>query len=138
LHDLDWAVEQDVPSADPPRKKSTAEFIKERIDNPDLLADGWLVAVDGDRYVGLSRTWRSAGKATHLRGGLTGVRREYRRRGIATALKVYLIRFAQEYGARTMNTANDEENPMFTINLKLGFVPRPAWVEYEKALLAED
>ncbi|HYN89501.1 MAG TPA: GNAT family N-acetyltransferase, partial [Ardenticatenaceae bacterium] len=68
--------------------------------------------------------------------GVTTVRREYRRRHIATALKVRAIRFAREQGAREILTNNDAGNPMYQLNLKLGFEPQPSWVRVEKKLRA--
>ncbi|MBE2224121.1 MAG: GNAT family N-acetyltransferase [Anaerolineae bacterium] len=64
--------------------------------------------------------------------GVTTVRREYRRRGIATALKVHIIRFAQENGVQEIFTGNDSQNPMYQLNLKLGFKSQPSWVRVEK------
>lgn len=66
--------------------------------------------------------------------GLTGVIRSHRRRGIATALKLRTIDYAQQHGAMTIETSNEENNPMYQINLKLGFQPKPAWVSYRKSL----
>jgi hypothetical protein len=56
--------------------------------------------------------------------------RPYRRRRIATALKLRTIDYAQRRGARTIETSNEEHNPMYQLNLRLGFRPRPAWVSY--------
>ncbi|MFC1960751.1 GNAT family N-acetyltransferase [Chloroflexota bacterium] len=140
LHDLDWAVAQDIPATDPRRKQTEEEFAKKWFESPDFAADGWLIALDGEQYIGLSQLFldEDKGDKTNLQGGLTGVRLEYRRRGIATALKINLIRFAQVCGAKTLNSVNEEKNPMYDLNMKLGFMPQPAWVEYEKLLQTED
>ena len=69
-----------------------------------------------------------------LETGLTGVRREYRRRGIATALKVMALQFARENGYTEIVTDNEENNPMFQINLQLGFEPQPASLDYVRHL----
>jgi GNAT superfamily N-acetyltransferase len=66
--------------------------------------------------------------------GLTGVIRPYRRRGIGTALKVRLLEVAQRTRADTMSTGNEEHNPMYSINVDLGFVPEPDWVMYQREL----
>ena len=65
----------------------------------------------------------------------TGVVRTHRRRKIATALKVLAQQKAIEYGAKTIITDNEENNPMYQINLKLGFEPKPAWLAFEKTNL---
>jgi hypothetical protein len=67
-----------------------------------------------------------------LFAGITGVIRSHRRRRIATALKLCSIRYAQENGFTTIYTDNEENNPMFQLNLELGFKPLPAWTFYEK------
>ncbi len=61
--------------------------------------------------------------------------RPYRRRGIATALKLRTIDYAQQHGARSITTGNEENNPMYQINLALGFQPKPAWISYRKQII---
>jgi GNAT superfamily N-acetyltransferase len=92
------------------------------------------VALDGERYIGLTQFWR--GEATDdLFTGLTAVRREYRRRGVALALKVHALRFARELGAPLIYTDNDSRNaPMIALNDALGFVRQPAYLSLVKAL----
>ena len=58
----------------------------------------------------------------------------YRRRGIATALKLRSIEFAKAYGAKELKTDNEENNPMYQLNLSLGFRPKPAFLSYKKSL----
>jgi mycothiol synthase len=67
---------------------------------------------------------------------VTTTRREYRRRGIATALKVHIIQFAKARGVQEIFTTNDAQNPMYQLNLALGFQPQPSWVRVEKAISA--
>jgi len=69
-----------------------------------------------------------------LETGLTGVRREYRRRGLATALKSQNIEKAKILGTKQIQTSNEESNPMFQLNLRLGFVAQPADVDWKKTL----
>ena len=69
--------------------------------------------------------------------GLTGVIRSHRRRGIAMALKVQALEFARQRGFQTVMTDNEEKNPMYQLNLKLGFKPKPAWIDFEKQLRSE-
>ncbi len=71
-----------------------------------------------------------------LHTGMTGVLRSHRRQGLATALKVHAIQFAKAYGAKAINTSNEEHNPMFQLNLALGFAPAPAWLDFEKQMVA--
>ncbi len=78
--------------------------------------------------------WVNPANPSKVYVGVTGVARAYRRRGIATVLKLRTIQFAQEVGARWIETENEENNPMYQLNLKLGFRPIPAWLVYEKKL----
>ena len=56
--------------------------------------------------------------------------RSHRRRGIATAIKVRSIRFAKDLGYRAIQTDNEENNPMYDLNLRLGFRPTKAWLQF--------
>jgi GNAT superfamily N-acetyltransferase len=67
--------------------------------------------------------------------GLTGVRRSARRQGIATALKVHAIEWSRQRGMRTIETGNEENNPMFDLNVRLGYKHVWDWVHYEKSLI---
>jgi RimJ/RimL family protein N-acetyltransferase len=135
LYDLWSEVRQDVPN--PPgevRVEVSAEHFWERHLEPHLLPDGYLVAIDGDQYVGTSQLWRSP-EPDVLRTGLTGVRRAYRRRGIAFALKVRALAFAKQQGYQRVFTANESNNRgMLGINEQLGFEKYPAWLHYTKSL----
>lgn len=135
VYDLEWECLQDVPSTDPFTRRSMAQFERMILNNPRLLADAWFIAVDGERYVGLSVLWRNLADRRLLNTGLTGVVRSHRRRGIATALKVQAIEYARRNGAQVIDTDNEENNPMFQLNLQLGFQPQPAFVDFEKQLM---
>lgn len=134
LHAMDWDIWRDVPSVDPPQKLTVEEFGKE-LEAPNLLPEAYFIAVDttvdGGRYVATSQLYRSLSNPHKLETGLTGTLSDYRRRGLALALKLRAIDFAKAYGATTIDTDNEENNPMYQINLKLGFKPVPAWAEYE-------
>ena len=136
LYEAEWEIEQDVPSPDPSVKRSFRSFKKRSLGSPILLPDAWFVALDQGRYVGMSILWRSGNK-DKLDTGLTGVVRTHRRRGIATAMKLHAIQFAQQYGAKIIVTENEENNPMYQLNLNLGFRPISAWLEFEKKLKDE-
>lgn len=89
-----------------------------------FIPEGQLLAVDGERYVGLAAvgTFPETNAMYNL---MTAVDREYRGRKIAQALKLLSIQFAQAYGADTIRTHNDSQNkPMLAINRKLGYRPR--------------
>lgn len=128
--DLEWQILQDVPSPDPLTQATFEEWRVRTFDSPNFIAGGYLVARDGERYVGMSSLWKSEADQEKLGTGLTGVLPEYRRRGIATALKVAGLNFARAYGAKIVETDNEENNPMFELNKQLGFKEKPAFVMY--------
>ena len=39
--------------------------------------------------------------------------------------------------AETIVTSHEENNPMYTLNLKLGFEPKPAWISYQETVGAK-
>jgi GNAT superfamily N-acetyltransferase len=92
---------------------------------PWFRAEGQLIALDGDTYVGYCSViyFQETNSMYNL---MTGVDRAYRGRKIALALKLSAIRFAKSYGADTIHTNNDSQNePMLAINRKLGYQPQP-------------
>jgi GNAT superfamily N-acetyltransferase len=137
LHALEWALDQDVPSPEPPTPLSFETYVQSRLNNPDLVPDGWFVAVHDDAYVGLSNLWKSQA-GPDLFTGLTGVVREYRRQGIALALKLRAIDYARSQGVKVVRTWNESRNrPMLGLNERLGFKRQAAWIDYVKVLRQE-
>jgi len=132
--DFEWLLIQDVPSTAPPEKQSLA-FYEKLPESPGFFPEGCFFAMDHGEMVGLSFLWRTPADDRILFTGLTGTKREYRRRGIATALKVKTIQVAQEEGAAIIETNNEENNPMFQLNLQLGYKPAAAWLQFEKLLV---
>lgn len=92
------------------------------------------VALDGDRIVGYSRITRRESQPGVMGTGLSGVVRSHRRRGIVTALKVKGITQAKQEGFRYIYTDNDARNPMYHLNIALGYRDAFAWVHLQKFL----
>ena len=101
-------------------------------EDPGFLPQAWLVAYDGDTAVAMVNLFKSADTIEVLETDLTGVRRDYRRRGLATTLKNQVIEIAKGLGARQIHTWNEENNPMYQLNLRLGFQPQPADIDWQK------
>ncbi len=135
-YELEWELFQDVPFTDPPTKETFEHFCT-RFESPAYDADAHWFARDGERYVGYSGVWLSEADPKKLYTGLTGVVRTHRRRGIATALKLKGVEYARDRGVEQIETDNEENNPMFGLNLQLGFKAVPAWIEYMKTLRVE-
>jgi mycothiol synthase len=137
LCDLRWSLIQDVPSPEAHTEPTLAEFEEMILRDPALEAEAFFVASTGSgAFIGMSNLWRNDPSGKRLDAGMTGVVRAYRRRGIATALKVRTIQYAQTVGAETIVTSNEENNPMYILNRKLGFEPMPAWINYHRLEIA--
>jgi mycothiol synthase len=134
LYDLAIELSRDAPWYEDVAKPPLAQWRLEFIDSDSILVGGFTVAVVDRGMIGQSALMRDAHDELLLRTGLTGVRKAYRRRGIATAMKMRAIEYASTLprsgqGLR-IQTGNEKENPMLTLNLQLGFVPQPAWFIY--------
>lgn len=136
-YELEWDALQDVPSVDGFTKQPFEAWQKRLLDSPTFMPEAWFIAVDGEKWVGLSCLWRDSTSSHRLGTGLTGVLRSHRRRGIATALKVRALTFARNYGAREVDTNNEENNPMLQLNYQLGFRSLPAELTLHKKLTKE-
>ncbi len=128
-----WEFLQDVPFPEPIQKMPFEQYMSE-VDGPWGMPESWFMAVDQGRYVGMSQLWRIPAMPARLQTGLTGVARTHRRRGLATALKVRAISGAKEAGFESIRTDNEENNPMYLLNVKLGFKPIPSWLAYRSEL----
>ena len=131
--ELHGEVIPDVPDDDLLTNMPYEEFAK-TFEHPDYIPEGYFLALDGDRYVGMSSLWNRRVKKGEVYTKLTGVVRSHRRRGIATALKVRAHEFAKSIGAEVVVTDNEENNPMYDLNVQLGFRPTRAWLQFRKEL----
>jgi mycothiol synthase len=124
---------KDVPFFDDWTEPPLEQFRKD-MEGPWRLPGGFLLALDGGEIVATTSLWKRLGEPGSLNTGLTAVARSHRRRGIAAALKVRAIEFAKGLGARVIQTDNEEKNPMYDLNVQLGFRPVPAWLLFKKQL----
>lgn len=137
LYEMEWAIDQDVPSPEPPQKVPFEEFQK-IWERSNLLTDGWFVAVDNGEFVGMSNLWLSQADPNILYTGLTGVIRSHRKKGIATAMKLRAIEYARQKGVGEVRTWNESNNQgMLGINIRLGFVRQPAHIDFVKDVRPE-
>ena len=124
---------QDVPIF-VDRFELTYEMFERELNAPNRLPGAILLAFDGDEIVATTSLWKRLADPGSLGTGLTAVARSHRRRGIAAALKVRAIEFARDIGTRVIQTENEENNPMYDLNVRLGFKPVPAWLIFVKKL----
>ena len=132
-YDLHTAIVHDIPNTDEITPQPIEEFAK-GYDHPNFLKEANFFALDGDQWVGLSTLWKDAVQTDKCWVGVTGILPSHRRRGIATALKWLTFDYARRNNIRYIVTENEENNPMYDLNVALGFKPLPAWVTYRKEL----
>jgi mycothiol synthase len=118
----------DMPVSPPIPAPSYEEWLEEEVSGPVTF-----VALDDGRVVGAAALLdKIEGLAEH---GLTAVRRSHRGRGIATALKQGLVHWASRNGYRELTTWTQDRNAaMQAVNLKLGYLPRPAVINVRRSL----
>jgi GNAT superfamily N-acetyltransferase len=133
LHAAFCEFMKDVPFFEELTEAPLEQFRKD-ISGPSRIEGAFLIVFDGDRIVATTSVWKRLAEPGALNTGLTAVARSHRRRGIATAIKVRAIEFARKLGARVIQTDNEENNPMYDLNVRLGFKPVPAWLLFRKVL----
>jgi GNAT superfamily N-acetyltransferase len=138
VFELDWALSQDIPTDEPYTRPTLQSFIERELSGPRFYPEGWLFALDGDELVGMTNLWKNQARPDHLSTGMTGTRHDYRRQGIAVALKVKAAEFARQAGYAVIETDNAIINPMYQINLQLGFQPLPGWWFFRKDIHQEE
>ena len=134
LHRLYVDVEMDVPTEYPIQRMPFEDFETLNLGR-QFLADGFLVALEGDRLVGLTEPLPVDGVPDAIQQNLTGVQSESRGRGIATALKAQAAIWAIQAGYTSIRTQNAQSNAaMLAVNERLGFERDHATIEYMKSL----
>ena len=133
LYELMDLLHRDVPMEEEHTPEPFKVWLKAYRDNPDFLPETLFVASDGDLWLGMSQIWGSQASGDIYYTGFTGVRRQARRQGIATALKVASIgSLPPAPRGPFVRTQNLDTNPMLSINLRLGFEPKPALLYFAR------
>lgn len=134
-HIYDMAAElfRDVPQPDEVSMESFDVFCRRMRTIPYDPRLRWYARKDG-RMIGQTVVINNLADPSIGYTGLTGIRREYRRTGVATALKASSLKMAKEIGLMHVHTENEENNPMFDLNVRLGFREKMSWLHYSKKL----
>jgi GNAT superfamily N-acetyltransferase len=126
LYDVHATVERDVPNLGEDHFEPFDDWQRRTFHSPWYDAAGQILAIDGDRWVGIGAVGQFA-HGIHL-NMITGVLREYRGRKIGMALKLLGIEFAKSKGGVEIQTQNHDNNAaMLAINAKFGYKPMPGW-----------
>jgi GNAT superfamily N-acetyltransferase len=139
LDDLNLRLLKDMPNWDPATRFE--EIRREGFQEcPGFLPDAWFIALDQDRYVGVSGLNRPGEikpeEKEYLFTGMTGTLAEYRGCGIASTLKLRAALYAKENQIPEIRTWG-ANRAMQAINAKMGFVQeKPGWVMLKKDLQA--
>jgi mycothiol synthase len=132
FHEAFEAIRVDIPRADPPVPLTFDFFQRHVLDEPGLLPDVFVFALEGPSILGFTGGYQGAYPGV-VDTWLTGVLAMARGRGLATALKVRSLCQAQRLGFHEVRTDNDTRNaPMLAVNDRLGFQRRPALVLLRK------
>lgn len=131
-------IDQDVPYPDEQTAVPFETYAK-YYEGDTFRPDSWAIAIDSnlegaEQYVGMSVVNLVPTRPTALFAGITGTIPSHRRRKIATILKVCSAEYTKSQGVEWIETDNEEHNPMYQLNLDLGFEPLPAWVYYKKEI----
>lgn len=100
----------------------------------------YIVALFDGEIAGLTMLDRSLTDPTKLYTGMSGVMRPYRRQGLVSALKAISLGWAKENLVTpdgivpAVYAENEENNPMYLINARLGFLKQPSFLFYTKEL----
>lgn len=128
---LDAALMADVPLPEPFKPMPFPMFKKE-LTGPYVDHDAIYFAIFDGNWIGSTALQPNQVDPRIMTTGLTGVTRDHRRRGIAQCLKVESIEWAKRQGATRISTDNEEGNPMFQLNLALGFKKEFEWICFER------
>jgi GNAT superfamily N-acetyltransferase len=123
---------QDVPFGLTGAGPTLEAFVAEVLQDASFASEGTMIALDGERWIGLAALER---RADFMLASMTGVVRDWRGRGLARWLKLATIRHALESGFAELRTVNDATNEaMLALNRSLGFRPTAVDVRYRKEL----
>ncbi|MHB8626455.1 MAG: GNAT family N-acetyltransferase [Aggregatilineales bacterium] len=134
LYELLRLTDADAPGRDNHPDIPFERFQNDLYDAPGALADGTILAVDGDQWIGFTALGRVQDDT--FQHYITGVDRRYRGRKVALAVKLLAVRWAKRHGIARLYVNNDAANtPMLAINVKMGYRRLPGWYTFIRQLV---
>ena len=137
LEELEWTYSQDfpIPNGIEHTRPPFDHYMKLLNDYYDNNYGVDIIAVIDGKYIGSTNLEVNTKTEPHKAWteGL-GVLKEFRRKGIATALKIKAIEILLKKGVTEIRTDNEENNPMYKINVALGFKPVPFSLDFMKKI----
>jgi len=120
FYEADMEVMKDVPMPEP-FQVIPYETYRNMIESPSVTPEGYVLALAGEEVAAFTELNWNRLNPSIANTGLTGVRREHRRKGLATAVKATSLAWARSIGIEKVFTDNEENNPMYQLNLALGY-----------------
>jgi mycothiol synthase len=137
LEELIWTYSKDFPIPDGVEhtRMPFEQAMKIQIDFEENSYGTEIIAVLNEEYIGSTdlEVYPKTEPQKAWTEGL-GVLKDFRRKGIATALKIKAIERLLDKGVTEVRTDNEENNPMYKINVNLGFKPVPFSRAYMKEI----
>jgi GNAT superfamily N-acetyltransferase len=128
-----WRIEMDLMSDVPlpePFKEEPFEDWVVGLESPTAQNEASFVLLDGDKLIATCQLVPNLLDPSLSNTGLTGVLPEYRRKGLARAIKSHVLQWGKARGIRQIWTDNEENNPMYQLNLELGYRKKFDWLFY--------
>ena len=137
LEEMRWSYFQDMPYPEgiTPTRGNYDLWLKEHklFEKKHYGMELLILNQDGD-YVGCTKLVADSSEPEKCWTSNLGVIKKYRRQKLATALKIEALTRLQKNGFTEIRTDNEENNPMYKINVDVGFQPEPFSLEYMKVL----
>ena len=137
LEAMQWSYFQDMPYPEgiTPTRSNYNLWLKEHklFEKKHYGIELLILNRVGD-YVGCTKLVADSSEPEKCWTSNLGVIKEYRRQKLATVLKIEALTRLQKRGFLEIRTDNEENNPMYKINVNLGFSTVPFSLEYMKEL----
>jgi len=129
---MEWLILQDLAKDEELAVRRTLAQFEEDVQHPAIIPEAFFFALDGEGYVAITGLTRYVENA--YMADLTWAIPSYQDRGIELSLKLKAIKWAKDRGAVYIVDEAVEDDPVYPINLALGFEHLPAWLVLVKQI----